>query len=155
MDAQTAQTVIVALIVAAAALFISLDIVHDGMRSLRDAVGDDVAVDEPTMSSLHAEIVPGDWITVDRFVRARYTMVSIFPVLNDFGRYHDYGRTVLPLPVSAPFHCALMMPAQERLAPELRALNASAPTQTRPRPAASTAATGISRAAATFPTNSS
>jgi [acyl-carrier-protein] S-malonyltransferase len=32
------------------------------------------------------------------------------------------ARRVLPLPVSAPFHCALMMPAQERLAPELRAL---------------------------------
>jgi [acyl-carrier-protein] S-malonyltransferase len=32
------------------------------------------------------------------------------------------ARRVVPLPVSAPFHCALMMPAQERLAPELRAL---------------------------------
>ena len=29
---------------------------------------------------------------------------------------------VVPLPVSAPFHCALMKPAEERLAPELRAL---------------------------------
>ena len=29
---------------------------------------------------------------------------------------------VVPLPVSAPFHCALMKPAQERLDPELRAL---------------------------------
>jgi [acyl-carrier-protein] S-malonyltransferase len=32
------------------------------------------------------------------------------------------ARHVLPLPVSAPFHCALMAPAAERLAPELRAL---------------------------------
>ena len=32
------------------------------------------------------------------------------------------ARRVLPLPVSAPFHCALMKPAEERLAPELRAL---------------------------------
>jgi [acyl-carrier-protein] S-malonyltransferase len=31
-------------------------------------------------------------------------------------------RRVVPLPVSAPFHCALMKPAEERLAPELRAL---------------------------------
>jgi [acyl-carrier-protein] S-malonyltransferase len=32
------------------------------------------------------------------------------------------ARRVLPLPVSAPFHCALMKPAALRLAPELRAL---------------------------------
>jgi [acyl-carrier-protein] S-malonyltransferase len=32
------------------------------------------------------------------------------------------ARHVLPLAVSAPFHCALMKPAEERLAPELRAL---------------------------------
>jgi [acyl-carrier-protein] S-malonyltransferase len=29
------------------------------------------------------------------------------------------ARRTLPLPVSAPFHCALMQPAQERLAPDL------------------------------------
>src|SRR5881409_84184 len=32
------------------------------------------------------------------------------------------AKRVLPLPVSAPFHCALMKPAEDRLAPELRAL---------------------------------
>jgi [acyl-carrier-protein] S-malonyltransferase len=37
------------------------------------------------------------------------------------------ARRVVPLPVSAPFHCALMKPAEERLAPELRALSAAAP----------------------------
>jgi [acyl-carrier-protein] S-malonyltransferase len=37
------------------------------------------------------------------------------------------ARRVVPLPVSAPFHCALMMPAEERLAPELRALRVRNP----------------------------
>jgi [acyl-carrier-protein] S-malonyltransferase len=36
------------------------------------------------------------------------------------------ARRAVPLPVSAPFHCALMKPAEERLAPELRALGATA-----------------------------
>jgi len=37
------------------------------------------------------------------------------------------ARRVVPLPVSAPFHCALMKPAQERLAPELRAMAVADP----------------------------
>jgi [acyl-carrier-protein] S-malonyltransferase len=37
------------------------------------------------------------------------------------------ARRVLPLPVSAPFHCVLMRPAQERLTPELRQLAVSDP----------------------------
>ncbi|MFN7980782.1 MAG: ACP S-malonyltransferase [Vicinamibacterales bacterium] len=37
------------------------------------------------------------------------------------------ARRVVPLPVSAPFHCQLMKPAEERLAPELRALTVHDP----------------------------
>jgi [acyl-carrier-protein] S-malonyltransferase len=37
------------------------------------------------------------------------------------------ARRVVPLPVSAPFHCALMQPAADRLAPELRALPIGTP----------------------------
>ena len=37
------------------------------------------------------------------------------------------ARRSIPLPVSAPFHCALMQPAQDRLAPELRAVAANDP----------------------------
>lgn len=37
------------------------------------------------------------------------------------------ARRAVPLQVSAPFHCALMKPAEERLAPELRAVPARDP----------------------------
>jgi [acyl-carrier-protein] S-malonyltransferase len=37
------------------------------------------------------------------------------------------AKRVVMLPVSAPFHCALMKPAEQRLAPELRALPSSTP----------------------------
>jgi len=37
------------------------------------------------------------------------------------------ARRVMLLPVSAPFHCAMMKPAEERLAPELRALAVQTP----------------------------
>ena len=37
------------------------------------------------------------------------------------------AKRVVPLPVSAPFHCALMKPAEARLAPELRALETHTP----------------------------
>lgn len=37
------------------------------------------------------------------------------------------AKRAIPLPVSAPFHCALMKPAEERLAPELRAATSHDP----------------------------
>jgi [acyl-carrier-protein] S-malonyltransferase len=43
-------------------------------------------------------------------------------------RAKDLGaKRVVMLPVSAPFHCALMKPAEDRLAPELRALPVNDP----------------------------
>jgi [acyl-carrier-protein] S-malonyltransferase len=38
------------------------------------------------------------------------------------------AKRAVPLPVSAPFHCALMKPAEERLGPELRALRVDDPS---------------------------
>ena len=37
------------------------------------------------------------------------------------------AKRVIPLAVSAPFHCALMKPAEDRLAPELRSLRVNDP----------------------------
>jgi [acyl-carrier-protein] S-malonyltransferase len=37
------------------------------------------------------------------------------------------AKRVIPLAVSAPFHCALLKPAEERLEPELRALDVRSP----------------------------
>jgi [acyl-carrier-protein] S-malonyltransferase len=37
------------------------------------------------------------------------------------------AKRAIPLAVSAPFHCALMKPAEDRLAPELRALASKDP----------------------------
>lgn len=37
------------------------------------------------------------------------------------------AKRAIPLPVSAPFHCALMAPAEARLAPDLRALASADP----------------------------
>jgi [acyl-carrier-protein] S-malonyltransferase len=37
------------------------------------------------------------------------------------------ARRAMPLPVSAPFHCALMKAAEDRLAPELRAVKTQSP----------------------------
>jgi malonyl CoA-acyl carrier protein transacylase len=37
------------------------------------------------------------------------------------------AKRVVPLPVSAPFHCALMKPAEDRLERDLRALSVSDP----------------------------
>ncbi len=40
---------------------------------------------------------------------------------------HQGAKRAVMLPVSAPFHCALMQPAQERLAADLHALTFNAP----------------------------
>ena len=44
-------------------------------------------------------------------------------------RRRSARRRVMPLPVSAPFHCALMQPAEQRLEPELRALPTQRPAR--------------------------
>jgi [acyl-carrier-protein] S-malonyltransferase len=49
-------------------------------------------------------------------------------VLRASARAKELGaRKAIPLSVSAPFHCALMQPAEEQLAPKLRALQTAAP----------------------------
>jgi [acyl-carrier-protein] S-malonyltransferase len=59
----------------------------------------------------------------DRFDVCRQTFQEADDVLGERLSALCFGaKRVIPLQMSAPFHCALMKPAETRLAPELRAL---------------------------------
>lgn len=69
-------------------------------------------------------VSPANWNAPGQVVIAGHTAA----VARAGVRAKELGaRRVLSIPVSAPFHCALMRPAEERLAPELRALVVDTP----------------------------
>ena len=88
-----------------------------------------MGLDEETVAQACAEAAQGDVVAPANLngggqiviAGARAAVERAGVRLKELG-----ARRVIPLPVSAPFHCALMKPAQDRLAPELRAL----PTRT-------------------------
>jgi [acyl-carrier-protein] S-malonyltransferase len=92
----------------AAILGLDADKVADACR---EAARGDV-VSPANMNGAGQVVIAGDRAAVERAgVRAK-----------ELG-----AKRVIPLPVSAPFHCALMKPAEDRLAPVLRALSVHVP----------------------------
>ena len=89
-----------------------------------------VGLDEEKVAQACAEAAQGDVVAPANLngggqiviAGARAAVERAAVRLKEFG-----ARRVIPLPVSAPFHCALMKPAEERLAPDLRALDMHAP----------------------------
>jgi [acyl-carrier-protein] S-malonyltransferase len=88
----------------AALLGIGLDKVEELCRDAAEG-----AVVSPANVNTSAQIVVAGHAGAVRRVMERATAAG--------------AKRAVPLPVSAPFHCALMRPAQERLTPELNALD--------------------------------
>jgi [acyl-carrier-protein] S-malonyltransferase len=77
-----------------------------------------------------AEAAQGDVVTPANLNAPGQVVIAghAAAVIRAGARAKELGaRRVMPLAVSAPFHCALMKPAEDRLAPELRALAANDP----------------------------
>jgi len=64
-------------------------------------------------TSLGIALFPADGLTPGDLIKGADTAMYLAKAAG--------ARRAVPLPVSAPFHCALMKPAQERLAVDLRA----------------------------------
>lgn len=77
----------------------------DEIRSICDAAAEGEVLSPANVNAPGQIVVAGTKAAVDRAIA----------VAKERG-----VRRALPLPVSAPFHCALMRPAEERLAPILR-----------------------------------
>ena len=89
-----------------------------------------LGLDAEAVAQACAEGAQGDVVSLANMNGARQVVIAGArdAVVRAGDRAKALGaKRVIPLPVSAPFHCALMMPAQEQLAPELRALDAHDP----------------------------
>jgi [acyl-carrier-protein] S-malonyltransferase len=89
-----------------------------------------LGLDQPTVARACQEAAEGDIVSPANFNAPGQVVIagSRDAVARASARARELGaKRVVPLPVSAPFHCALMAPARERLAPELRALAVSDP----------------------------
>jgi [acyl-carrier-protein] S-malonyltransferase len=84
-----------------------------------------LGLDAATVARACEEAAQGDVVSSANMNGARQVVIagSRDAVARAAVRAKELGaKRVIPLSVSAPFHCALMKPAEERLAPELRAL---------------------------------
>lgn len=89
-----------------------------------------IGLDAAVVAQACAEAADGDIVTPANMNGAGQVVIagSKDAVARAGERAKALGaRRVVPLAVSAPFHCQLMKPAEERLAPELRALTVHDP----------------------------
>ncbi|HET7695003.1 MAG TPA: ACP S-malonyltransferase [Vicinamibacterales bacterium] len=89
-----------------------------------------LGLDADTAGRACAEAAQGDVVTPANLNAPGQVVIAghAAAVTRAGARAKELGaRRVMPLAVSAPFHCPLMKPAEERLAPELRALSAADP----------------------------
>jgi [acyl-carrier-protein] S-malonyltransferase len=89
-----------------------------------------LGLDPETVAQACEEGAQGDVVSLANMNGARQVVIAgaRAAVVRAGDRAKALGaRRVVRLSVSAPFHCALMMTAQERIAPELRALDARDP----------------------------
>jgi [acyl-carrier-protein] S-malonyltransferase len=89
-----------------------------------------LGLDAPLVEQACADAADGDVVSPANFNAPGQVVIagSTAAVARASARARALGaRRVVPLAVSAPFHCALMKPAEIRLEPELRALRASDP----------------------------
>ena len=83
-----------------------------------------LALDEPGVNQACAEAAQGEVVSAANLNGGGQIVIAgtAAAVARASERAKTLGaRRAVPLQVSAPFHCALMKPAEERLAPELRA----------------------------------
>ncbi len=89
-----------------------------------------LGLDEAGVTEACREAAEGDVVSAANLNAAGQVVIagSVAAVARAGERAKARGaRRVIPLKVSAPFHCALMRPARDRLAPELRAVAAADP----------------------------
>jgi [acyl-carrier-protein] S-malonyltransferase len=89
-----------------------------------------LGLDQPVVAQACAEAADGDVVSPANLNAPGQVVIagSAAAVDRAILRAKALGaRHAISLQVSAPFHCALMKPAQDRLAPELRALTVRAP----------------------------
>ena len=89
-----------------------------------------LGLDSDAVARACAEAADGDVVSPANLNAAGQVVIagSAAAVARAIERAKALGaRRAVPLQVSAPFHCALMKPAEERLAPELRALAVANP----------------------------
>ncbi|MGH9443729.1 MAG: ACP S-malonyltransferase [Thermoanaerobaculia bacterium] len=102
--------------------------VPEGVGAMAAVLG--LAPDQVAAACDDAEIATGKIVSPANFNSPEQTVIAghveAVAAASDLCRSRG-ARKVLPLPVSAPFHCALMQPAADRLAPKLDALAVSDP----------------------------